>query len=550
MITGITDLPKDLEASHKIIKNLYQKVSKSSQEEKRLSHENELLREKVKLLIHKLFGQKSEKHIANDSEPDMQSLFSIEDVDLKEADSDIEDEHTIKEHKSKKKGRKPLPGYLPRLEVVHDIPESEKQCGCGVQLSRIGEDVFEKLEIIPAVFWVSRHIRLKYACKSCEGLENDGQAVKTASPVPQFIPKSYASSSLLANILINKYCDSLPLYRQEKIFARAGIDLGRGNMSRWAIQVADNLKPITARLEKYVKSSPLINFDETRVQVLKESGKDPTSLSYMWVGRGVNNGNPVVMFRYSPNRNTQTAKEFIGDYQGCIQTDGYSAYNYLDVKKGVVHAGCWAHARRKFKEVIDAISKNKKKKPKKEILANNALNYISKLYEIERNAKLKGLSGPDLLNKRKEESLLVLQEFKEWLLEYQLRVSKELLLGKAINYTLNQWNRLIKFVDNSVIGLDNNLIENAIRPFAIGRKNWLFSNSVSGVNASAAIYSIIETAKANGLNPFWYLYYIFEKLPLIKSDLEYDELMPNIINKKVVEEFQKMIKVQSNSVMN
>lgn len=228
MIKGVTDLLNDLEASHKIIKGLYQKVSKSNKEEKRLSHENVLLREKVNLLMHKLFGKSSEKHIVNDSEPEMQSLFSIDDLDISETDADTEDEHTIKEHKSKKKGRKPLPDFLPRLEVIHDIPESEKQCGCGVQLSRIGEEVSEKLEIIPAVFWVSRHIRLKYACKSCEGLETKNQTVKTAPPVPQFLPKSYASSSLLSTILINKYCDSLPLYRQEKIFARAGIELGRG----------------------------------------------------------------------------------------------------------------------------------------------------------------------------------------------------------------------------------------------------------------------------------------------------------------------------------
>jgi transposase len=270
----------------------------------------------------------------------------------------------------------------------------------------------------------------------------------------------------------------------------------------------------------------------------------------MWVSRGISDGNPVLLFKYSPNRNTQTAKEFIGNYQGCIQTDGYNAYNYLDKKEGVVHAGCWAHARRKFKEVTDTVKKNKKKKLKKEILANDALNFIGQLYKIERDAKSNGLSGSDLLGERKEKSLPVLAEFKEWLLTYQLRVSKELLLGKAINYTLNQWERLIQFVDNSVIGLDNNLIENAIRPFAIGRKNWMFSNSVRGVNASAVIYSIIETAKANKLNPFWYLYYIFEKIPLVKTDSDYDGLMPNKIDKNVIETFKNEITAQSKSAMN
>jgi len=556
MIKGITDFPEDLELSHKMITDLYKKVasfedkiSESNKEEKRLSQENKLLRERVNLLMHKLFGKSSEKHSSDSSEPEMRSLFSIED-ELSETEQNTEEEVVVKGYTKKKSSRKPLPDFLSRKDVIHDISESEKQCGCGSKLSKIGEDVFEKLEIIPAVFWVSRHIRLKYACKNCEGTETNGKTVKIAEPVPQIIPKSYASSSLLANLLVNKYCDSLPLYRQEQIYSRAGIDLGRGNMSRWVLQVADKLKPMIEIMEDSIKASPLINLDETRVQVLKEPEKSPTNLSYMWVGRGINKGSPVILFRYSPNRNTQTAKDFIGDYQGCIQTDGYSAYSYLDNKKGIVHAGCWAHVRRKFKEVTNAVSANKKEKKKKKMLADIALNYIGKLYEIEQEAKENRLSGNDLLNERKEKSLPILEKFKEWLLEHQLKVSKELLLGKAIGYTLNQWDRLIKYVDNSVIGLDNNMAENAIRPFVVGRKNWLFSDSVSGVNASAVLYSIIETAKANDLNSFWYLYYIFEKLPLIKSDSEYDKLMPNYIDKKIIEEFQKTINEKYKLIMN
>ncbi len=473
MVTGTTGAPKNLKSANEIIGDLSKKVTSFQIEEKRLSHENELLREQIALLRHQMFGKKSERQ-TEDADPSQQLLFPLEENEEAKDESEIEhDTVIIKEHERKKKGRKPLPVDLPRNIIVHDIPESEKQCSCGNKLEVIGEESTEKLEVIPAVFWVNRHVRPKYACKHCEGLEDEGKTVKIAPPVPQIIPKSYASSSLLSHILIGKYCDALPFYRQEQMFKRAGLDLGRGNMSRWAMQISDRIKPLINRLEKFVKSGPLINLDETRVQVLKELDRDPTSQSFMWVGRGGDPENPGIFFRYSPHRNIETAKKFLGDYRGCVQTDGYQAYNYLDKKPGVVHAGCWAHARRKFKEVTNVALKNKKKKDKKEMLANAALGYIRKLYDVERNAKLNNTAGEDLLQERRERSLPILKEFKEWLWKYQPRVPKELLLGKAISYTLNQWSGLEQFINCSAVGLDNNLVENAIRPFAVGRKNWL-----------------------------------------------------------------------------
>ena len=558
MITRDTTTPKNLKSAHKTIGDLSKKVtgfqkiisnknniiSKLDKEEKRLSHENELLREQIALLRYQKFGKKSERQ-TEDAGPDQQLLFPLEENEEPKEESEEQNETiTIKEHERKKKGRKPLPEDLPRNIIIHDIPESQKQCNCGNKLEVIGEEVIEKLEVIPAVFFVNRHVRPKYACKHCEGLEDEGQTVKIAPPVPQIIPKSYASSSLLAHILVSKYCDALPFYRQEQMFKRAGLDLGRGNMSRWAMQISDRIKPMISRLEKFIKSGPLINLDETRVQVLKELDKDPASQSFMWVGRGGGFKNPAIFFKYSPRRNIETAKSFLGNYQGCVQTDGYQAYNYLDKKPGVIHAGCWVHARRKFKEVTNVSLKNKNKKSKKEMLANAALGYIRKLYDVERKAKLNNLAGEELLLERREKSLPILKEFKEWLCKYQPRVPKELLLGKAINYTLNQWHRLEQFITCSAVGLDNNLVENAIRPFAVGRKNWIFSNSVDGANASAAIYSLIETAKANGINPFWYLHYLFEKIPQIKNESEYDHLMPYEINNDILKEFMNKINSQ------
>lgn len=555
MISGVSEKSQDTVSAKKTIDDLHKEAAdfkkkylQSDREEKRLSIENKILREEVALLKQKLFGKKSERQVMEDEEdPVPQSLFPIEEGSRDAEDSPKKDDDTVTigEHKRKKAGRKPLPGDLPRVEVVHDIPESEKQCGCGDKLKVIGKEVTERLEIIPSLFWVSRHVRLKYACGNCEGLEDEGHSVKLASPPPQMIPKSYASQSLLAHILVGKYCDALPFYRQEKMFSRAGLDLGRGNMSRWAMEISKRIQPLMDRLISTIKSGPLINMDETRVQVLKESGRDPTRLSYMWVARGGNRDHPAILFRYSPDRNTRTAKEFVGDYRGCVQTDGYKAYNFLDQKSGVIHAGCWAHARRKFKEVTYIASKNKKKPDRKEILANNALRIIRKLYDFEREAKKLDLTGKDLLDFREEKSKPLCEEFEKWLLKYQPRIPRDLLLGKAIHYTLNQWKRLTKFITHSEVGLDNNQVENAIRPFAVGRKNWLFSDSVKGANGSAAIYSLIETAKANDLDPFWYLYYLFERIPRIQSEREYDDLMPCNIDKDLVKEFTAMKKSQT-----
>ena len=509
MISDISTLPDDPAELKKMLVQM--------------AAENELLREELRLAYGKLFGRKSE--VFRGLNPQL-PLFDMPEPD--DLEKEPEDEKVdVPAHSRKKKGRKPLPEDLPRVEIVHDIPEEEKVCQCGSHLSRIGEEICEKLDLIPAIIRVIRHIRPKYSCKSCEGVEDDGATVKIAPVPPQIIPKGIASSGLLAHILTAKFEDALPFYRQEKQFSRLGVDLGRATMCNWAIKAAEQCSALLELLKSEILSGPLVNADETTVQVLAEPGRSPTTQSYMWIFRGGDPHFPAVIFQYHPSRSGDVAHRFLRDYQGAVQTDGYSGYNFLDDKKGIVHIGCWAHARRKFMEADKA--RPKKGKPGSSTVA---LNYIQSLYRVEKKAKKLGLGGQDLLELRRKESLPTLLKFRAWLEKRSLSVTPQSLMGKAVSYTLKQWHRLVAYLEVDQATPDNNLAENAIRPFVVGRKNWLFAGTVHGAQASAAIYSLIETAKANRLDVYRYLRFLFENLPLAKCTEDYRKLMPTVVREE------------------
>ncbi len=466
--------------------------------------EIERLEEEVRLLRQLLFAPKSEKLPVGKSF--QLSLFDMPE-NLPEEAGDTTDKIIVPEHiRSKKKGRKKLPDTLPRFDRVHDISEEDKICGCGCELSRIGEDVSEKLDIVPAKIQVIRHIRPKYACKNCEGLEDD-TPVKIAPVPPQIIPKGLPTAGLLAHILVAKFCDALPFYRQEKQFIRLGIDIPRQSMCNWAIKVAANCQGLLGLLEKEIRGGPLLNIDETTVQVLKEPDRSPTTKSYMWVFRGGISDTPVVLYQYHPTRSGDVAKIFVDDYQGVVQTDGFKGYDFLDGRHGILHVGCWAHARRKF---MDAKKGSGKKKSHS---TANALSMISNLYKLEKIARNDKYTPSELYDMRQNQAKPILKKFKSWLDKRKNSVPPKTLLGKAISYCLNQWTRLRNYVKDGNSGIDNNVAENAIRPFVIGRKNWLFSGTPDGAKASALLYSLIETAKANKLEPYAYLRFLFEKLP-------------------------------------
>ena len=474
------------------------------------------LEERIRLLTNEIFGRKSEKQ---PPEPDQAQLNLFGQAEPEPAP--VEEEIIVPGHTRKKRGRKPLPKDLPVKEVTYDIAEDEKICGCGAHMTRCGEETAEKLDIIPAKMEVIRHVRYKYACKQCEGVEDDGPTVKIAPVPPQIIPKGIATPGLLAHILVSKFEDALPFYRQEKIFDRLGVDLGRATMCGWAVKVAVQCEVLLKMIGEEIRSGPLINIDETPFQVMNEQGRANTTKSYMWVFRGGPPGKIAVVYQYHPSRAGNVAGQFLKDYQGYIQTDAYKGYDALEKLPGIYLVGCWAHVRRKFMDVIKAGSGKGKKGH-----AQYVLDEIKHLYAIEKSGRKNDFTPEQMVALRQKEAAPVINTLYEYLESLSGQTPPKGLLGKAVMYTLNNWPMLVRYLENGHITPDNNPAENALRPFVVGRKNWLFNGHPKGAAASATLYSLIETAKANGLKPYFYLRYLFERLPLAKTEDDYRSLLP------------------------
>ncbi len=467
------------------------------------------LQEQLNLLLHKRFAPSSEKAPA-----EQLSLFNEAEADEEPVDEDTQ-VTIIAEHERKKRGRKALPESLPRIRVEHDLPESAKSCPCGCQLTRIGEEISEQLDIIPAKVQVIQNVRFKYACKGgCE------ETIKTAPLPAQPIPKSNASPGLLAHIAVSKYQDALPLARQEKILQRIGVDIPRATLANWMIHLGRLIQPLINLMCETLLGYDILGMDETPIQVLKEVGRSPTTNSYMWVQRGGPPGQPVVLFHYAPSRGHGVVLELLPDYQGFVQVDGYEAYETAaTLLPGITLVGCMAHARRKFDEAVKAQGKNPRTGK-----AMMGLSYIRKLYRLEKTLKDASPEGRYLA--RQAQAKPILDALREWLDKSLPEVPPETLTGKALNYLNNQWDKLIRYLDDGRLSIDNNATERTIRPFVIGRRNWLFSDTPKGASASANLYSLIETCKANGLEPYHYLRYLFRELPKAQSLEQIESLLP------------------------
>jgi transposase len=359
--------------------------------------------------------------------------------------------------------------------------------------------------------------------------EDDGPTVKIA-PVPvQLIPKSIATEGLLAHLIVSKFADALPLYRQQKIFSRMGIELSRSTMANWVVKASQHCKPLIDLLSEEIRSGPVTNIDESPLQVLKEPNRHNTTKSYMWIFKGGLPDHPALVYQYHPTRNGDVAARFLGDYEGYVQSDAFSGYEQLSRKKGIRHVGCWVHARRNFVDILKAKKKNRSQRIQPKSLADEALEYIGRLYQIEKEGK--GLPPEQIYRLRQEKSKPVLNDFKKWLEAKKEITPPKGLLGKAIQYTLNNWDKLIVYLEDGRLKPDNNDAENAIRPFVLGRKNWLFAGHPNGAEAGATFFSLVETAKANGLEPYRYLRYIFEKIPLAETVQDYKNLLPHYVDK-------------------
>ena len=526
MDLDLKNLPDDASLPKDVVLSLVDELEVKYQEK------IHYLEEQLRLFKQELFGRSSEKR--HEPSADQIPLFDGDDDHTAGGPQTSEDTVVIAAHSRKKRGRKALPKDLPRIDVIHDINEEQKQCGCGQRKSCIGEEISEKLDYIPARLQVERHIRLKYACKSCEGVEDDGPTIMIA-PVPvQLIPKSNASAGLLAHIAVSKFADAVPLYRQQKIFSRLGIDLSRAVMAKWMVQAAGSCAGLIDLLQEQIRGGPLIGIDESPLQVLNEAGRHNTSKSYMWVYRGGQLDRPTLLYQYYRTRSGRVALEFLHDYCGYIQSDDFSGYDHLDQNPNIVHLGCWSHARRKFVKVVKVRKKHRSKRVNPKSLADEALDYIGKLYQVEKEARRRELDVVQIYQLRQEKAKPLLDAFKDWLQSKQPQTPPKGLLGKAISYTLANWEKLIIYLEDGRLRPDNNLVENAIRPFVVGRKNWLFAGSPDGAKASATFFTLIETAKANGLEPYAYLKHIFEKLPLAQTEQDLKDLLPQNIDSESI----------------
>lgn len=479
-----------------------------------LDERNKLLAEENRWLKAQLFGRSSEKTPVEDRNPDQAWLFNEIEA-LVESQPDAPATIAIPAHDRAKRGRKKLSADLPRHEVLHDLTDAEKFCPHdGTALEQIGAETSEQLEFIPAKVRVLKHIRPKYACPCCR------QGIHIA-PVPASIfPKSIATPSLLAHIITAKFVDGIPLYRQEPQFDRMGIPLGRGTMAVWAIRLGNqDVVPLINLLNEILLAESVVHCDETRLQVLK-SDRAPTADHWMWVRAAGPPGRRIVLFDYDPSRGGTVPLRLLDGYRGVLVTDGWPAYDSAAEALGLTHAGCMAHARRYFDEA--------KKVGADAAYAKVALDYIGRLSMIERALwdRDHPVTPEQRVAVRQQKSAPIMAEFHAWLEATTPRALPEGRLGKALHYTLGQWKKLSVFLTHGDVPMHNNRCENAIRPFVVGRKGWMFSDTVKGAVASANLYSLVETCKANGVEPHAYLTFLFERLPHLKTVEDYEAVLP------------------------
>ncbi|MDQ1274747.1 MAG: transposase [Euryarchaeota archaeon] len=495
-----------------------------------LQAENELLREEKANLemklkwfedqycLHqqKLFGRSSEK-----ISPGQLSLFNEAESESKPEVPEPTVEEITYKRKKKQGHREEMLKELPVETIEYHLPEEEQTCDCGTKLHIMSKEIRKELKIVPAQVSVVEHVQYVYACRDCEK-NNTNTTVKTAPMPKPALPGSIGSSSAIAYVMNEKFVKSIPLYRQEQEWERLGVDISRQTMANWMIKSSNKwLKPIYDRMHEHMLQKEILHADETTLQVLKEPGRNADSTSYMWLYRTGREGPAIILYDYQTTRAGKHPSKFLKEFKGYLHVDGYDGYNLVSKVKLV---GCWTHARRYF---VDALKVMPPRKDNDKLTATEeGLAFCNKFFEIEKG--LHDVSAKERYEGRLKKSRPVLDNFKAWLKNKRPSVLPKSPLGKAIQYCLNQWDKLSAFLLDGRLEIDNNRSERSIKPFVIGRKNWLFSNTPKGATSSAMIYSLVETAKENGLNPFEYLKFLFDKLPNIdifdKNAL--DEFMP------------------------
>ncbi len=502
-----------LDDKDKIITDKDKALLKKDAQITKKSDKVDMLEEYIRYMTQQRFGASSEKWF-----PDQLGLF--DEAELLSDEDDAQESTTLVPAHQRKKKRLSIPDDLPVTDIIHDLPENEKFCPHDNQaLRHFSDECHKQLDYIPAKVTVLNHVLRKYMCPCC----ND--YFVTAKKPAQPIEKSIASPGLLAQIATHKYCDGLPLYRQGNlIFKRLGVELDSTSMANWMIKCGQLVQPLINLGLDVLRAQDVLFMDETVTQVLKEEGRSASHQSRMWIMTNKTDQR-MVLFHYSPTREAGVSELMLGDLEGTLMTDGYAVYDAVAKRDELTHLGCWAHARRYFKKASDAQPKGTSGKPEQ------ALSYIQKLFRIE--ARTKTATVDEKYRARQQESLPILAALKKWLDKSLKHPVKSAKLSKALTYLSNQWLKLIRYTENAAWPIDNNHAENCIRPFVVGRKNWLFSTSVEGAKASANLYSLVESAKANSLEPSAYLKAIFTLLPQAETVDYIEALLPWNINKAV-----------------
>lgn len=494
-----------------------QRCEMLTQQNAQLAAENQWLKEQCRLAQRRQFGASREQTWAE------QQALVFNEGEATAAPVPEPTVETITYRRRKTRGQRELRlQALPVEEIAYRLAADEQICACcGGPLHELPgmEEIRQEVRIVPAQLTLVKHVRAKYGCRRCAAQAAHTPIVTAPMPAPAF-PNSLASPTAVAYIMSQKFVEGLPLYRQEQSFARLGVRLSRQTLANWMLKGAtDWLEVVYDRLHDQLLQRDILHADETTLQVLHEPGRAATATSYLWLYRSGRDGPPIILYQYQPTRARAHPQAFLAGFTGYLHVDGYQAYEHLPQ---ITLVGCWAHARRGFTDALTALPASTRVAGKP-TAADEGLAFCNRLFAIER--ELHDVTPAERYAGRLQRSRPVLNAFHAWLEQQAERVLPKSALGQAITYCRHQWEKLGTFLQDGRLELDNNRSERSIKPFVIGRKNWLFANTPSGANASAIIYSLVETAKENGLSPYAYLTYLFEQLPNMTT-AQLDEVLP------------------------
>jgi transposase len=471
------------------------------------------------------FGRKSEKGVV----PEQLALQFDEATPVTELTEETKttDTETITYTRTKKgTGRKTLPKSLPYVEKIHDLSEDEKQCTCGCELTHIADEITEQLDVVPQMTFRVVHVRKKYACKTCE------DTIRLAKLPKQPLDKTIASPGLLAAVIDSKFNRHMPLYRQEAMFSEANVSVTRGTLSNWLIKASKLLTPLVKLMEADIHHYDIAFADETTLQVLKEKDRLPSQKSYMWLFIGGPPDKRAFVYQYHQTRTHQIPLDFFADFKGYVHADCYKAYISLGLREDIQHVACWAHARRYFVDVA--------KSSKKAGLSHEIVTLIGKLYHIESKLKDNKATPADIFNTRLKQASPILTQIKALLDKAQLTVPPKSPLGAALFYSLSHWESLNAYLYDGRLEIDNNRSERAIKPFVIGRKNWLFHGNDIGARAGSILFSLIETCKQHKIDVFSWLKYALTHIHLADTMEKLEKLLPYNIDPLLLNEMRSL----------